>query len=114
MVCRNALKDTVLTRLGMPLAFIGCRTNWSSDYREDPPPPPQGTVLGPLLFLIYIIDLPEKLNSSAMLFADDCLLCREVNTTSDTNKLQKDLDMLQEWETKWQIRWLLMQINVLS
>jgi hypothetical protein len=55
---------------------------------------PQGTVLGSLLFLIYINDLPENLHSSAKLFADDCLLYRELNTTSDTNKLQEDLDML--------------------
>jgi hypothetical protein len=40
---------------------------------------------------------------SAKLFADDCLLYREVNTTSDTNKLQEDLDMLQNWESKWQM-----------
>jgi hypothetical protein len=70
---------------------------------------PQGTVLGPLLFLIYINDLPENIQYSAKLFADDCLLYREVNTTSDTNKLHEDLDMLQKWESKWQ-----MQINVLS
>jgi hypothetical protein len=38
-----------------------------------------------VLFLIYINDLPETLHSSAKLFADDCLLYREVNTTSDTN-----------------------------
>jgi hypothetical protein len=61
---------------------------------------PQDTVLGPILFLIYINDLPEHLHSSAKLFADDCLLYREVNTTSDTNKLQEDLDMLQNWESK--------------
>jgi hypothetical protein len=64
---------------------------------------PQGTVLDPLLFLVYINDLPENLHSSAKLFADDCLLYREVNTTSDTNKLQEDLDMLQKWESKWQM-----------
>jgi hypothetical protein len=64
---------------------------------------PKGTVLGPLLFLVYINDLPENVHSSAKLFADDCLLYREVNTTSDTNKLQEDLDMLQKWESKWQM-----------
>jgi hypothetical protein len=63
----------------------------------------KSTVLGPLLFLIYINDLPQNLHSSAKLLADDCLLYREVNTTSDTNKLQEDLDMLQKWESKWQM-----------
>jgi hypothetical protein len=45
----------------------------------------------------------ELYQSSAKLLADDCLLYREVNTTSDTNKLQEDLDMLQKWESKWQM-----------
>jgi hypothetical protein len=47
-----------------------------------------------LLSSTYINDLPENLHSSAKLFADDCLLYREVNTTSDTNKLQEDLDIM--------------------
>jgi hypothetical protein len=67
---------------------------------------------GPLLFLVYINDLPENLHSLAKLFADDCLLYREVNTKSDTNKLQEDLDMLQSGKANG--KWLLMQINVLS
>ena len=48
-------------------------------------------------------DLPENIHTSAKLFADDCLLYREVNTTSDTNKPQEDLGMLQKWESKWQM-----------
>jgi hypothetical protein len=59
-----------------------------------------------LLFAALLVmpnDLPESLHSSAKLFADDRLLYRQVNTTSDTNKLQEDLDMLQKWESKWQM-----------
>ena len=63
---------------------------------------PQGTVLSPLLFLIYINDLPSRVSSTARLFADDCLLYRVISNQEDTASLQ-DLDHLQEWERDWQI-----------
>ena len=51
---------------------------------------PQGTVLGPTLFSIYINDLPDiVLHSSVKLFADDCILYRAVHTPADTEKLQE-------------------------
>ena len=64
---------------------------------------PLGTVLGPLLFLIYINDLPSKVNSTARLFADDCLLYRHIKTNDDTTSLQDDLNNLQYWERDWQM-----------
>jgi len=64
---------------------------------------PQGTVLGPLLFLAYINDLPLAASSFAKLFADDCLLYRRINTTQDTIILQSDLNNLQKWEARWQM-----------
>ncbi len=64
----------------------------------------QGTVLGPLLFLLYINDLPlSTRNSSARLFADDILLYRAVKTPHDCRLLQHDLDALQQWERTWQM-----------
>ena len=65
---------------------------------------PQGTVLGPLLFLAYINDLPDSLRSSdARLFADDSLLYRTVNGAKDNALLQEDLSALEEWERIWQM-----------
>ena len=64
---------------------------------------PQGTVLGPLLFLTYINDLPNNINSSIRLFADDCVLYREIQNEIDSQELQKDLNSLMKWECDWQM-----------
>jgi len=62
---------------------------------------PQGTVLGPLLFLVYVDDLPTRVSSTVWMFADDCLLYREVHSVQDTKRLQDDLDSLQAREHDW-------------
>ena len=58
---------------------------------------PQGTVLGPILLLLYINDIPDGIISQIRLFADDCLLYRPVSSIADQDKLQQDLDRLQNW-----------------
>ncbi len=63
---------------------------------------PQGTVMGLLLFLLYINNLPENLTSLVRLFPDDFVLYHEINSNQDTNLLQQDLDLLNKWE-KWQM-----------
>jgi hypothetical protein len=52
---------------------------------------PQGTVLGPMLFLCHINDLPNSVKSSVSLFADDCLLQREINKENNHTTLQNCL-----------------------
>ena len=59
---------------------------------------PHGTMLGPLLFLLYINDLAERTTSDARLFADDCLLYRSVTVKTESDILQRDLDALISWE----------------
>ena len=63
---------------------------------------PQGTVLGPLMFLSYINDITKGINSPLRLFADDCLLYRVINGVEDTNKLEEDFNKLSEWANIWQ------------
>ena len=64
---------------------------------------PQGTVLGPLLFLAYSNDLLDCVSSEVRMFADDCLLYRPIRSQADATALQDDLNHLQIWEHKWQM-----------
>ena len=64
---------------------------------------PQGSVLGHILFLIYINDLDDSIKSNVLKFADDTKLFRKVNTDGDKQHLQNDLDRLVKWSEKWQI-----------
>ena len=64
---------------------------------------PQGTVLGPLLFLAFMNDLLQRVNSKARLFSDDCLLYCSIKTEDDAASLQDDLNSLQRWEKDWQM-----------
>ena len=62
---------------------------------------PQGTVLGPLIFLLYINDIAKGINLPLRLFADDCLLYKVINGVEDTNRLQEDLNKLSEWANSY-------------
>ena len=64
---------------------------------------PQGTFLGPLLFLLYIIDLPDNMQSSVRPFADDALLYSIVASDADCDLLQSDLRKLESWQYHWQM-----------
>ena len=66
---------------------------------------PQGTILGPLLFLLYINDITECISSTVKLYADDTKIYREINDPIiDCQLLQDDLNNLSDWARKWQLR----------
>ena len=62
---------------------------------------PQGSVFEPLLFLLYINDLLQDIQSQVKLFADDTAVYLTVHSNEDVNMLQADLDTLLEWERTW-------------
>ena len=64
---------------------------------------PQGSVLGPILFLIYINDLEEGVTSNILKFADDTKLFRKVKVIGDKQKVQDDIDKLVKWSEKCQM-----------
>ena len=62
---------------------------------------PQGSVLGPLLFLLYIDDIYQFIShSSVLMFADDIALYKEIVSSSDQAMLQADLSKVFEWSRK--------------
>ena len=64
---------------------------------------PQGSVLGPTLFVLFINDLPQVVESRVALFADDTKVFREIQSDEDREKLQQDIDELLIWSKKWQL-----------
>ena len=65
---------------------------------------PQGSVLGPVLFVCYINDMPDLIKSFIYLYADDAKLLSRVCDEGDRAHLQSDLDTLMEWSKNWQLR----------
>ena len=75
---------------------------------------PQGTVLGPLMFLCHINYLPDCVKSQVRLFADDCLIYRQIKTQKDHQILQNDLKELEKWAAKWGMRFNAKKCYILS
>ena len=76
---------------------------------------PQGTVMGPILFLIYINDFADYIQHSTLrLFADDSIIYKEINNENDAKLLQSDLEAAGRWETDWLMHFHPDKCNILS
>ena len=78
----------------------GQESSWKNIYSGVP----QGSVLGPLLFLLYINDLPDDLQCSPKLFADDVSLNEHMNSIpASTTRLRHDLNNIEQWAYQWKM-----------
>jgi len=75
---------------------------------------PQGSVLGPVFFVLFINDLPLNVESDVYMFADDTKLYREIANQSDIEIVQNDINNLIKWSEKWLLRFHPDKCKVLS
>ena len=82
----------------------------SSEWTDISSGVPQGSVLGPLLFILYVNDLPDEVKPYCKLFADDAKLYKDLQNLEDFETIQSDLNKLCQWTIKW--LWYSMLKNV--
>ena len=65
---------------------------------------PEGSLISPLLFALYINDLPRELDANCLMYADDAKVFRKVSDISDAHHLQDDVCRLFKWSAKWKLK----------
>ena len=75
---------------------------------------PQGSVLGPILFVIYINDLPDSIKSDTLMFADDTKVMRCIMSEVDSLGLQQDVHELEQWSDRWLLRFNADKCHILT
>ena len=74
---------------------------------------PQGSILGPFLFVVFINDLPDDLTNMVYMFADDTKVFAKVSTDEERQSLQDDLDKLMQWSSTWQLEFNISKCKVM-
>ena len=92
--------ETFLTCRKHRVLVNGAASSWS----EVVSGVPQGSVLGPILFILYINDLINVVTCDINIFADDTKIYHKTSTRQDCINIQKDIDRLQDWAEKWQLQ----------
>lgn len=75
-----------------------------SDWEDVTSGVPQGSVLGPVLFVLFINDLPDVVENLCSIYADDTKIYGSVDTQEDFQSLQSDIDSLVDWADRWQLK----------
>ena len=75
---------------------------------------PQGTVLGPLPFVIYMNDMLDSISSDGLLFVDDNKVFHQISKEQDSLELQSDIDKLEAWTRIWLLRFNADKCHVLT
>ena len=78
----------------------------SSEWKDVSSGIPQGSVMGPILFVLYINELPSSISSQSdiFLFADDTKIFKEVYNIEDSEQLQSDIYLMNDWSEKWLLK----------
>ena len=84
-----------------------------SEWRNVTSGVPQGSVLGPIMFLIYVNDMTAGLRSYMNMFADDAKIMRRVKNMEDCDKLQEDIDRIFEWSKDWQMEFNINKCHIM-
>ena len=75
---------------------------------------PQGAILGPLMFLIFINNIYNKIDSTCRLCTDDCIIYRPICNINDVVSLQMDLNRLYKWSEKWLLKFNVKNVRLCS
>ena len=86
---------------------------WESMVVSKPDGVRHDSVLGPTFFVVFINDIPDSINSTVKIFADDTKLFRSVTSDEEHVVLQSDLDMLADWSETWQLKFNASKCKVL-
>lgn len=92
--------DAFLCQRSQRVVVNGAKSKWTRVTSGVP----QGTVLGPALFNLFINDITTVVRSEIRLFADDCICYRTILSPSDCNILQQDIENLASWADKWSMK----------
>ena len=74
---------------------------------------PQGSILGPFLFVVFINDLPDQLTNMVYMFADDTKVFARVSDDEERKSLQDDLDNLVKWSATWKLNFNISKCKVM-